>query len=225
MELMLREQCVLIFIEISRCLYNLSVIQSNSSKKSFKNNITACDCTSKATRHKHRLGFFESTKNPYTRKICLDVERTLRARHKSCFLRPDTGPCRADIIQYYFDVKQKRCFRFFWGGCQGNGNRFETKNECYSKCHLNITNPDSEIPHFCSLAFDYGTCFGYYHRWTWDNIAKTCKRRLYSGCGGNQNNFQTRRECFANCVSPPNNTFNKHNQYTTCIPYIIPGVS
>ncbi|KAI8430764.1 hypothetical protein MSG28_000930 [Choristoneura fumiferana] len=53
----------------------------------------------------------------------------------------------------------------------------------------------------------------------------TCKRRLYSGCGGNQNNFQTRRECFANCVSPPNNTFNKHNQYTTCIPYIIPGVS
>ncbi|KAI8430765.1 hypothetical protein MSG28_000930 [Choristoneura fumiferana] len=100
---------------------------------------------------------------------------------------------------------QKRCFRFFWGGCQGNGNRFETKNECYSKCHLNITNPDSEIPHFCSLA--------------------TCKRRLYSGCGGNQNNFQTRRECFANCVSPPNNTFNKHNQYTTCIPYIIPGVS
>lgn len=63
------------------------------------------------------------------------------AKQKSCFLRPDTGPCRADIIQYYFDVKQKRCYRFFWGGCQGNGNRFDTKEECYSKCRLNYSNP------------------------------------------------------------------------------------
>ncbi|RVE49236.1 hypothetical protein evm_006128 [Chilo suppressalis] len=97
-------------------------------------------------------------------------------RHKSCFLRPDTGPCRADIIQWYFDVKQRKCYRFFWGGCQGNGNRFESKHECLQSCFLNKTTMINPIPNFCSLAFDYGNCFGFFNRWTWDTFSNVSER-------------------------------------------------
>ncbi|XP_059045746.1 tissue factor pathway inhibitor-like isoform X2 [Achroia grisella] len=163
----------------------------------------------------------KTTTNPGTKTICMQLDNTLRARHKTCFLRPDTGPCRADIIQWYFDVKQRKCYRFFWGGCQGNGNKFESKNECLEYCYINTTSPRQQIPFFCSLSFDYGNCFGYYNRWTWDKYAKTCKRRLYSGCGGNQNNFESHAECLATCLNPPNNTMSRFHQYTTCIPFNI----
>ncbi|XP_013161934.1 PREDICTED: kunitz-type serine protease inhibitor A-like [Papilio xuthus] len=153
-----------------------------------------------------------------TRSICMQIDNTLKARHKSCFLRPDTGPCRADLIQWYYDVKQSRCFRFFWGGCQGNGNRFETHEDCKDYCKLNLTEHTANIPFFCSVLFDYGTCFGHYFRWGWDKLTKTCKRYLYSGCGGNQNNFQTRDECFKTCLIPPSNSLKEMRTFTTCIP-------
>ncbi|KAL4705699.1 hypothetical protein ACJJTC_018772 [Scirpophaga incertulas] len=157
----------------------------------------------------------------YERRYCMPMDRALRARRKSCFLRPDTGPCRADIIQWYFDVTQRRCYRFFWGGCQGNGNRFQTQAECFNACFLNASNYISPIPHFCSQSFDYGKCFGHYNRWTWDTFTKSCRQRIYSGCGGNQNNFETREECVATCVTPPNNTVQRIHQFTTCIPFHI----
>ncbi|KAG6464247.1 hypothetical protein O3G_MSEX014386 [Manduca sexta] len=175
--------------------------------------------TTKVARRRTHHHYHGRTKNPYTKTICMQLDNTLRARHKTCFLRPDTGPCRADIIQWYFDVKQRKCYRFFWGGCQGNGNRFETEKECFTYCHLNTSAPPASIPFFCSLAFDYGTCFGHYNRWAWDKFAKTCKRRLYSGCGGNQNNFESRAECLSTCLTPPNNTMNRFRQYTTCVPF------
>ncbi|VVC86247.1 unnamed protein product [Leptidea sinapis] len=113
---------------------------------------------------------------------------------------------------------QSKCYRFFWGGCQGNGNRFETLNACVEYCHLDVSNPVARIPYFCALSFDYGNCFGYFNRWAWDSLTRTCKRHLYSGCGGNQNNFQTKTECLNTCLKPPNNTLVRSNMLTTCIP-------
>ncbi|XP_046977455.1 BPTI/Kunitz domain-containing protein-like [Vanessa cardui] len=178
--------------------------------------ITYIKCHRKPKRYK-----FLTTQNPNEKKICLKYDQTIKARHKTCFLRPDTGPCRADILQWYYDVRQAKCYRFFWGGCQGNGNRFDTKLDCENYCHLNKTNSHGEIPQFCSLAFDYGSCFGYFNRWAWDSLTKTCRRRMYSGCGGNQNNFQTRLECISTCLNPPNNTFGRSHIFTTCIPIVI----
>ncbi|XP_013192591.1 BPTI/Kunitz domain-containing protein [Amyelois transitella] len=148
----------------------------------------------------------------------MPLDKTLRARHKACFLRPDTGPCRADILQWYYDVIKRKCYRFFWGGCQGNGNRFETEKDCREYCALNSTHPPVKIPFFCNLAFDYGTCFADYQRWTFDKFSKTCRLRLYSGCGGNQNNFETKEACAKTCISYPNSTFNSYHNYNICIP-------
>ncbi|XP_022833040.1 kunitz-type serine protease inhibitor A-like [Spodoptera litura] len=155
-------------------------------------------------------------------QMCINLDNTVRAKHKSCLLRPDTGPCRADIISWYFDAKQENCYRFFYGGCQGNGNRYPSKIACLNYCYVNASIQNNPIPHFCSLAFDYGHCFGQYNRWGWDPLFKTCRRRLYSGCGGNQNNFETRSECLATCVTGPNNTLSERKTFTTCIPFTIP---
>ncbi|KAI4491358.1 hypothetical protein M0804_002750 [Polistes exclamans] len=42
------------------------------------------------------------------------------------------GPCRASIPRWAFDGS--KCIKFTYGGCQGNGNNFMTKEECENAC-------------------------------------------------------------------------------------------
>ena len=51
-----------------------------------------------------------------------------------CELIPDSGPCRAVKQRYYFSMKTKRCVTFSYGGCLGNGNNFQTLEECQGTC-------------------------------------------------------------------------------------------
>lgn len=53
---------------------------------------------------------------------------------KTCLLTPEPGPCRADITMYYFEPSTNNCSTFTWGGCQGNGNRFDSEEECEDFC-------------------------------------------------------------------------------------------
>ncbi|XP_013173744.1 PREDICTED: BPTI/Kunitz domain-containing protein-like [Papilio xuthus] len=117
---------------------------------------------------------------------------------KICYLKPDSGPCRADIAMYYFSPETNDCPRFSWGGCQGNGNRFDTKQDCLSTC---LSQPDRQNirPPYCSLTFDYGYCFGAVPRWYFDPRWKVCKKTIYSGCGGNKNNFYSMPQCDSIC--------------------------
>jgi hypothetical protein len=60
---------------------------------------------------------------------------------KMCLLLPQAGPCRGDITMYYFDPSKRGCKKFNWGGCQGNGNRFNTRAECEAACLTTIDTP------------------------------------------------------------------------------------
>ena len=52
----------------------------------------------------------------------------------TCSLQPETGPCRAYIPSYYYDINANACKEFIYGGCGGNENRFSTLKECDSAC-------------------------------------------------------------------------------------------
>ncbi|OWR50302.1 Tfpi protein [Danaus plexippus plexippus] len=99
---------------------------------------------------------------------------------------------------YYFEPTTKNCSTFSWGGCQGNGNRFDSRSECTSTC-LSSPNQQKTRPKWCTLNFDYGFCFGALKRWYYDPMWKVCKERIYSGCGGNKNNFYSQEQCDAIC--------------------------
>ena len=55
-----------------------------------------------------------------------------------CMLPPKVGDCKAQIARFYFDQKLMDCRQFFYGGCNGNGNRFETYEECMDTCKAQI---------------------------------------------------------------------------------------
>ena len=51
-----------------------------------------------------------------------------------CLQFPETGPCKAYIRRWYYDPRKTECFTFIFGGCEGNKNSFETKEECMKTC-------------------------------------------------------------------------------------------
>uniref|UniRef100_A0A915HUH5 BPTI/Kunitz inhibitor domain-containing protein n=1 Tax=Romanomermis culicivorax TaxID=13658 RepID=A0A915HUH5_ROMCU len=51
-----------------------------------------------------------------------------------CNLPPLTGRCRASHSKFYYNSSERQCLPFVYGGCGGNGNRFNTKEECESAC-------------------------------------------------------------------------------------------
>ncbi|CAH2040837.1 unnamed protein product, partial [Iphiclides podalirius] len=59
--------------------------------------------------------------------------------------------------------------------------------------------PKAVRPKWCHLAFDYGFCFGAVKRWYYDKQWNVCKETIYSGCGGNKNNFYNSEQCDSIC--------------------------
>ncbi|XP_051972876.1 boophilin-H2 [Xyrauchen texanus] len=51
-----------------------------------------------------------------------------------CSLEQDLGSCFGIIPKYYYDSAEKNCRMFLYRGCQGNGNRFDTREECQKMC-------------------------------------------------------------------------------------------
>ncbi|XP_056399689.1 amyloid beta precursor like protein 2 isoform X1 [Hyla sarda] len=61
-----------------------------------------------------------------------------------CSQEAVTGPCRAMFPRWYFDIKQKKCVRFVYGGCGGNRNNFQSETYCMAVCKVII--PSTPAP-------------------------------------------------------------------------------
>ncbi|XP_064804511.1 collagen alpha-1(XXVIII) chain-like [Oncorhynchus masou masou] len=46
----------------------------------------------------------------------------------------DPGPCRNYFVKWYYDTTANACAQFWFGGCQGNQNRFESEKSCKKTC-------------------------------------------------------------------------------------------
>uniref|UniRef100_A0A3Q3J2G6 Collagen alpha-1(XXVIII) chain n=1 Tax=Monopterus albus TaxID=43700 RepID=A0A3Q3J2G6_MONAL len=53
-----------------------------------------------------------------------------------CTFKLDQGTCRDYIIRWYYDKQANACAQFWYGGCGGNDNRYETEDECKKACVL-----------------------------------------------------------------------------------------
>lgn len=44
------------------------------------------------------------------------------------------GPCTAAMKRWFFNAETGHCEEFSYGGCEGNGNNFKTKEDCMQAC-------------------------------------------------------------------------------------------
>uniref|UniRef100_A0A671X051 BPTI/Kunitz inhibitor domain-containing protein n=1 Tax=Sparus aurata TaxID=8175 RepID=A0A671X051_SPAAU len=69
--------------------------------------------------------------------ICLQYKTMFcvsRLLPDACFLQQDQGGCQNYTMVWFYDTKQNECSRFWYGGCDGNENRFTTQEECEHLC-------------------------------------------------------------------------------------------
>jgi Kunitz/Bovine pancreatic trypsin inhibitor domain len=52
----------------------------------------------------------------------------------ACFLPKISGPCEGYKPTWHYDSERKACTQFVYGGCLGNNNKFETREECQQLC-------------------------------------------------------------------------------------------
>uniref|UniRef100_A0A3Q3IMR4 BPTI/Kunitz inhibitor domain-containing protein n=1 Tax=Monopterus albus TaxID=43700 RepID=A0A3Q3IMR4_MONAL len=115
-----------------------------------------------------------------------------------CTLPQDIGSCQNYALMWFFDKKESKCSRFWYGGCGGNENRFETRRECENLCQLKRLVPEVPGP-VCGFPNEAALVAG--RLWFFDKHIAACSPFWYGGCGGNANRFNTESECFWTCGS------------------------
>ncbi|CAH1399411.1 unnamed protein product [Nezara viridula] len=119
-----------------------------------------------------------------------------------CTLPRVVGPCDSTIRQWHYDQATQSCQAFDYGGCQGNGNRFDSEEECRSRC-VKATDvaPVTQHPYenICYFPVQPGPCLKQIPAWHYDPNSATCKLFYYGGCEGNANRFMSEEQCERQC--------------------------
>lgn len=73
----------------------------------------------------------------------------------------------------------------------GNQNKFDTAEECESKC--------GNVQDLCGLPAVRGRCQENVTRYYYEARSDQCLTFEYSGCRGNKNNFYSEQDCASQC--------------------------
>ena len=66
----------------------------------------------------------------------------------NCLAEKKAGPCFGYFPKWFFNQTSNKCTEFIYGGCQGNGNNFESKEECKKKCLVHFRKSESKVFNF-----------------------------------------------------------------------------
>ncbi|XP_063174157.1 tissue factor pathway inhibitor isoform X2 [Candoia aspera] len=142
-----------------------------------------------------------------------------------CLLENDPGVCRGLISRYFYNKESQQCEKFQYGGCLGNQNNFKSLQECQDTCHDSVSSANSLqtdddhkvfstiknnsaplikpelslLPSLCVMSMDRGLCKANEKRFSYNHTAGRCRPFSYTGCGGNENNFTSRKACLQMC--------------------------
>merc|ERR1719492_520560 len=107
---------------------------------------------------------------------------------------------------YYFNAESKLCKLFFYGGCRGNANKFETVEECKQTCNVDENAQNSlDSGAVCNQARKCGGSSSQAQsNWVFNPNSGNCEdgSGLVTSCQDNSgNSFEGRNLCQAYCVS------------------------
>ncbi|XP_014651662.1 PREDICTED: kunitz-type protease inhibitor 2 isoform X1 [Ceratotherium simum simum] len=152
-----------------------------------------------------------------------------RGVHEFCRVSKIVGTCRASIPRWWYNVTDRSCQQFVYGGCEGNDNNYLTKEDCLGRCAgvtentaddlaTSRTGADSSGPSvprrqdsddLSSDIFDYeehctakavtGPCRAAFQRWYFNAEKNSCDKFIYGGCRGNKNSYLSKEECMRQC--------------------------
>ena len=118
----------------------------------------------------------------------------------ACLLPKVPGPCEGYYPRWGYDAESKSCTQFVYGGCLGNNNKYETKEECEAVC-VEETELSLYLVDKCDQPIKPGPCLGNFTRWGYNQETETCEEFNYGGCKGNLNSFLAEDECSNSCAS------------------------
>ncbi|KAI5930149.1 kunitz-type protease inhibitor 2 isoform X1 [Manis javanica] len=152
-----------------------------------------------------------------------------RGVHDFCRVSKIVGRCRASMPRWWYNVTDRSCQQFVYGGCEGNDNNYMTKKECLEKCagvtentfgdlDTSRNGADSSVPsvprrqnsddfsinifnyeEYCTAKAVTGPCRASFQRWYFDAEKNSCDNFIYGGCRGNKNSYLSKEECMHHC--------------------------
>ncbi|KAG5668523.1 hypothetical protein PVAND_016462 [Polypedilum vanderplanki] len=126
--------------------------------------------------------------------FCRNVRSDQESIQRYCGIVSDNGDCDEYKMQYFYHPEFGTCSPFWYSGCGGNKNRFETFTECESTC----INPHGKA--VCDLPKVRGPCTENHMKFYYDIDKKKCLQFSYGGCKGNANKFDKINDCRQVCM-------------------------